>query len=215
MSLLTVIIVPLVLTTRFKYCFSTWSVWKYLLFHSPHVNVLLLLDLSSVVFFIIVCISQGLAIYFSLVFSSAPLIWEYQHCMYLQNLFFVLQYKYLSWALFLYFFSSVSLSILFSVSSVAELLWSLYQHDSCSIKNKMEGKKEKRKSISGFIPLWFTGFAKVSVHSDWQQIEIYYQCVSIVNRGFLSKWTYQKLMKLFSLSSHFLVCHPQGLVLIQ
>lgn len=44
--------------------------------------------------------------------------------------------------------------------------------------------KEKKESISGFIPLWFTGSAKVSVHSDWQQIQIYYQHISIVNRVF-------------------------------
>lgn len=47
-----------------------------------------------------------------------------------------------------------------------------------------------------------------------QQIQIYYQYISIVNRFFLWEWTYQKLMKLFSLSPYLLVCYPQGIVLV-
>lgn len=73
--------------------------------------------------------------------------------------------------------------------------------------------KEKKKSILGFIPLWFTGFTKVSVNSDHQQIQIYYQHISIVNRVFLREWTYQNLMKLFSLSPYLLLCSPQRIIL--
>lgn len=73
--------------------------------------------------------------------------------------------------------------------------------------------KEKKKSILGFIPLWFAGFTKVSVNSDHQQIQIYYQHISIVNRVFLREWTYQNLMKLFSLSPYLLLCSPQRIIL--
>lgn len=37
--------------------------------------------------------------------------------------------------------------------------------------------------------------------------------ISIVNRAFLWEWTYQNLMKLFSLSPYLLLCCPQGIIL--
>lgn len=97
--------------------------------------------------------------------------------------FLLLQSNSLSWASSLYF-SPLCLSILLSTSRVTELLWSLYRHDSCSINNKTEGKR-KKKSIWGFTLLWFTGFAKVAVHSDRLQIHIYYQHINIVSVDFL------------------------------
>lgn len=129
-----------------------------------------------------------------------------------QHVFLLLPHNWNLSSAFSLYFSSVCLSILLSASRVAELLWSLYRHDSCSINNKTEGKR-KKKSILGFIPLWFAGFTKVSVNSDHQQIQIYYQHISIVNRVFLREWTYQNLMKLFSLSPYLLLCSPQRIIL--